>query len=66
MGGAMGLNVWLLLAHHADWRWMETTDKSPWYPTLRLFRQPQREQWPSLFAAIANELQSFIQARQEL
>ena len=53
LGGAMGLPVWLLLAYHADWRWMEATDRSPWYPTMRIFRQPAKGDWPGLLRQVS-------------
>jgi tetratricopeptide (TPR) repeat protein len=38
LAGAMGKPVWILLPHLADWRWMQETERTPWYPTARLFR----------------------------
>ena len=48
LAGAMGLRVWLLLAHRADWRWMENRTDSPWYPTMLLLRQSSLGDWTSL------------------
>jgi hypothetical protein len=45
LAGALGVPVWLLLARNADWRWMEGREDSPWYPSMRLFRQPQQGDW---------------------
>ena len=56
LAGAMAKPVWILLPHLADWRWMEQTDTSPWYPTARLFRQPRPGDWTSLIERIAAEL----------
>ena len=39
MAGALGKTVWTLLSHRADWRWMLEGETTPWYPTMRLFRQ---------------------------
>ena len=39
IAGALGKPVWLLLQHAADWRWMHNKTTSPWYPTMRIFRQ---------------------------
>ncbi|MGD9719619.1 MAG: tetratricopeptide repeat protein [Pirellulales bacterium] len=56
LAGALGRSVWLALAHAPDWRWMLDRTDSPWYPTMRLFRQPQRGDWASVFAEIARAL----------
>ena len=56
LAGAMGKPVWLLLAHAPDWRWMTDRDDSPWYPTMRLFRQPRPGDWESVFGAIRKAL----------
>lgn len=56
LGGAMGLPVWLLLAHHADWRWMEGRNDSPWYPSMRLYRQKLEGDWLGLLTDVAAEI----------
>ena len=58
LAGALGVPVWILLPWEADWRWMRDRDNSPWYPTARLFRQPQPKDWSSVFAHVANELKT--------
>jgi len=45
LAGAMGIPVWILLPHLADWRWMQETERTPWYPTARLFRQRTAGDW---------------------
>lgn len=45
LAGALGVPVWTLLPHDPDWRWMEDRSDSPWYPTMRLFRQPRAGSW---------------------
>ncbi len=56
VAGATGRPVWLALPHMPDWRWMRGRDDSPWYPTMRLFRQPTPGDWDGVFAAIATAL----------
>ena len=45
LAGALGVPVWLMLHAAADWRWLLDRDDSPWYPTMRLFRQSERGDW---------------------
>jgi ADP-heptose:LPS heptosyltransferase len=52
LAGALGRPTWVALKHVPDWRWMLDRDDSPWYPTMRLFRQSARDDWRSVFAAI--------------
>jgi Glycosyltransferase family 9 (heptosyltransferase) len=58
LAGAMGKPVWVLVPTAADWRWMLGRDDSPWYPTMRLFRQPQRCDWSPVIVRIRDELAS--------
>ncbi len=45
LAGALGREVWVLLPHSPDWRWLLGRDDSPWYPTMRLFRQRRPNDW---------------------
>jgi ADP-heptose:LPS heptosyltransferase len=56
LAGAMGLPTWVLLSHSPDWRWMLDRADSPWYPTMRLFRQPAPGDWDTPIMQIAAAL----------
>jgi hypothetical protein len=56
LAGALGRPAWVALKHIPDWRFMLERGDSPWYPTMRLFRQPARDDWDSVFAAMAEAL----------
>ena len=56
LAGALGIPVWLLLPFSPDWRWLMHRKDTPWYPSMRLFRQPQLGDWPAVIQRIANEL----------
>jgi hypothetical protein len=52
LAGALGVPVWVALPWVPDWRWLCTRDNSPWYPSMRLFRQRQPGDWEGVFAEI--------------
>lgn len=56
LAGALGVPVWVVLPHTPDWRWLREREDSPWYPTMRLFRQPRRGDWETVFARVAEEI----------
>lgn len=56
LAGALGRPTWTLLAHTPDWRWLNEREDSPWYPSMRLFRQQTRGDWPTVIAKVASEL----------
>ncbi|HEY4746591.1 MAG TPA: tetratricopeptide repeat-containing glycosyltransferase family protein, partial [Steroidobacteraceae bacterium] len=58
LAGAMGRPVWLLLPFSCDWRWTAASDRSPWYPSARLYRQPQPGDWESVVARVASDLRA--------
>jgi len=59
LAGALGVPVWVALPHVPDWRWMLQREDSPWYPTMRLFRQARDGDWEGVFAHMAAELKDF-------
>ncbi len=56
LAAAMGKPVWLLIAARPDWRWLLDRDDSPWYRTIRLFRQSAPGDWDGVLATVAREL----------
>ena len=56
LAAALGVPVWLLLPFASDWRWLLHRKDSPWYPTMRLFRQPQPHDWPSVIEQVSEVL----------
>ncbi|MGP8201492.1 MAG: tetratricopeptide repeat protein [Limisphaerales bacterium] len=59
LAGALGKPVWILLPFDADWRWMIGRQDSPWYPTMKLFRQPKPGDWAEVRAQIEVALCDF-------
>jgi ADP-heptose:LPS heptosyltransferase len=57
LAGALGKPAWVLLKHVPDWRWLLERTDSPWYPTLRLFRQPNLGDWRTPIAQLVEALQ---------
>jgi len=66
LAGGLGIPVWCLLPEPADWRWMLTRLDTPWYPNMRLFRQPESEHWDSVIATIVQELSELINTSPDL
>jgi tetratricopeptide (TPR) repeat protein len=62
LAGALGKPVWILLSSIQDWRWLQQREDSPWYPTARLFRQPEIGDWDSVIARVARELAVFARS----
>jgi tetratricopeptide (TPR) repeat protein len=52
LAGALGVPVWLVLPDVPEWRWMMERNDSPWYPTMRLYRQPEPGDWKSVFQQV--------------
>jgi len=60
LAGALGVPVWVVLSKAPGWQWMFGREDSPWYPTMRLFRQERLLDWPPVFERIAQELTKVI------
>jgi tetratricopeptide (TPR) repeat protein len=56
LAGALGRPAWVALRYAADWRWMVDRADTPWYATLRLFRQKKKNEWRPVFSEMAAEL----------
>lgn len=56
LAGALGKPVWLLLTNPADWRWMLDRSDSPWYPSMRIFRQSENGKWEPVVKRVAEAL----------
>lgn len=64
LAGALGRPCWVLLPFAPDWRWLIDRPDTPWYPTLRLFRQPRPGDWATALATVAACLKAYA-ARQQ-
>ena len=60
LAGALGRPVWLLLPFAPDWRWGLRADTTPWYPTMRLFRQPAPLDWETVIRRVRDALIAFM------
>jgi ADP-heptose:LPS heptosyltransferase len=56
LAGALAAPIWVALPFSPDWRWLLERDDNPWYPTMRLFRQPRLDDWTSVFERITAAL----------
>jgi hypothetical protein len=63
LAGAMGRPGWIMLPYAQDWRWLRDREDSPWYPSLRLFRQERPQAWAGVIARLAAELGRVALAR---
>jgi FkbM family methyltransferase len=60
LAGALGKPVWVMVAHPADFRWLEGREDSPWYPTMRLFRQSKRDDWTDVIERVKAALEERV------
>jgi ADP-heptose:LPS heptosyltransferase len=62
LAGALGRPVWLLNRFESEWRWGLDSDRSVWYPTMRIFRQQERDDWEGVIKDLSEELRRFVRA----
>ena len=60
LAGSMGTPVWTLLAYDSDWRWLIDRNDSPWYPSMKLFRQAEYGNWQSIFTQVKTALKKHL------
>ena len=60
LAAAMGKPVWLMIAKTPDWRWQLQDTSTPWYPTMRLFRQTEENEWSDVVHNVAGELENLV------
>ena len=65
LAGALGRPVWVAIPSAPDWRWMRKREDTPWYPTMRLFRQSARGEWDGVFGRLAAALSAAARAKAE-
>jgi hypothetical protein len=66
LAGALGVPTWTLLRSDCDWRWMEERADSPWYPTMRLFRQSRAGDWKGVVSQVMSELSAVAERRENV
>jgi hypothetical protein len=62
LAGALACPTWILLPYTPDFRWMLDRDDSPWYPSVRLFRQSERRNYDEVLARVRDELRKLVHA----
>jgi Family of unknown function (DUF6165) len=63
LAGTLGAPVWMAISSTPDWRWLSHREDTPWYPSLRIFRQGERMVWGPVFERMAAELRKLVGAR---
>ncbi|HEY4041104.1 MAG TPA: tetratricopeptide repeat-containing glycosyltransferase family protein [Rhodopila sp.] len=62
LAGSMGRPIWLLLRYNGCWRWLHDREDSPWYPSMRIYRQPGPHDWPAVIARVRQDLNGLVRA----
>ncbi len=63
LAGALGVPVWVAVSYAPDWRWLDERSDSPWYPSMRLFRQKRWAKWDDVFEQMTDELRTITAKR---
>ena len=63
LAGALGKPAWLLIAQGNDWRWLHERSDTPWYPSLRLFRQGKHRNWQPAITALTAALAEMAESQ---
>ncbi|HAI28794.1 MAG TPA: glycosyltransferase, partial [Thalassospira sp.] len=63
LAGALGIPVWMLQLYTTDWRWMVDRSDSPWYPTMRIYRQEKPGDWSAPVEKLGRDFSTLLQAR---
>jgi tetratricopeptide (TPR) repeat protein len=66
LAGALGRPVWMLLPYALDWRWLRDREDTPWYPSMRLFRQGAPQAWDEVIARVSAELAGAVRGEGDL
>ena len=61
LAGALGVPIWMAIPFMPEWRWLLGRADSPWYPTMRLFRQREPGDWPAVFERMAEALRKLVE-----
>jgi len=64
LAGALGIPVWLMLPFSVDWRWLAHRTTSPWYPTMRIFKQQTPMDWKPVIKDLAQALRGLVSTEQ--
>ena len=62
LSGALGTPAWALIPYSPDWRWLHGRDDTPWYDSVRLFRQTKPGDWPEVLDRVRDALSQFADA----
>jgi hypothetical protein len=65
LAGALGIPEWVAVSAVADWRWQVGNEQTPWYPSMRLFRQQRLHNWADVFGRMAIKLRRWVMHKRD-